>query len=144
MQTLLQCLYTPARSHTDLHPCTWKDPVVHVRVQWIMETLKHPACTLDHNSVAAGFPQGRQPKFPTGETRLGRYSCQKKKFKKSRKVLCGCLYTGTFYTGLSVAIAACTPLLFTLVFRVWYIFCLFVHFLFMQEAFSVVGEHALV
>ena len=23
-----------------------KDPVVHVRVQWIMETLKHPACTL--------------------------------------------------------------------------------------------------
>ena len=23
-----------------------KDPVVHVRVRWIMETLKHPACTL--------------------------------------------------------------------------------------------------
>ena len=23
-----------------------KDPVVHVRVQWIMETLKHPACTV--------------------------------------------------------------------------------------------------
>ena len=24
-----------------------KDPVVHVRVHWIMETLKQPACTLD-------------------------------------------------------------------------------------------------
>ena len=24
-----------------------KDPVVHVRVRWIMETLKHPACTVD-------------------------------------------------------------------------------------------------
>ena len=23
-----------------------KDPVVHVRVRWIMETLKHPACTV--------------------------------------------------------------------------------------------------
>ena len=23
-----------------------KDPVVHVRVQWIVETLKHPACTV--------------------------------------------------------------------------------------------------
>ena len=24
----------------------FKDPVVHVRVWWIMETLKHPACTI--------------------------------------------------------------------------------------------------
>ena len=24
-----------------------KDPVVNVRVRWIMETLKHPACTID-------------------------------------------------------------------------------------------------
>ena len=23
-----------------------RDPVVHVRVRWIMETLKHPACTV--------------------------------------------------------------------------------------------------
>ena len=23
-----------------------KDPVVHVRVRWIMQTLKHPACTV--------------------------------------------------------------------------------------------------
>ena len=37
------------------HPCAIacvyicmhvKDPVVHVRVRWIMETLKHPACTV--------------------------------------------------------------------------------------------------
>ena len=41
--------------HTHLHASTCsnivicahvKDPVDHVRVQWIMETLKHPACTV--------------------------------------------------------------------------------------------------
>ena len=28
-----------------------KGPVVHVRVGWIMETLKHPACTVDWLSL---------------------------------------------------------------------------------------------
>ena len=45
-----------------------KDPVVHVRVRWIMETPKYPTYTL------AGFPWGRQPKFPMGEIPLGQYS----------------------------------------------------------------------
>ena len=37
-----------------------KDPVVHVGVQWIMETLKHPASRLGSVTlVAAGFPQER-------------------------------------------------------------------------------------
>ena len=30
-----------------IHICVHiKDPIVHVRVQWVMETLKHPACTV--------------------------------------------------------------------------------------------------
>ena len=31
-------------------------------------------------TVAAGFPQGKQPEFPMGEIPLAQYSC--KKFKK--------------------------------------------------------------
>ena len=33
----IACIYI--RAHV-------KDPIVHVRVRWIMETLKHPACTV--------------------------------------------------------------------------------------------------
>ena len=37
---------TPSSATACLSICTHvKDPVVHVRVRWIMETLKHPACT---------------------------------------------------------------------------------------------------
>ena len=61
-----------------------KDPVVHVSVRWIMETLKHPACTLgwvsrSRDSVAAGFPCGKQSEFPMGEIQTGQYSRLKKK-----------------------------------------------------------------
>ena len=61
-----------------------KDPVVHVRVRWIMETLKHPAYTGGwvRDSVAAGFSQGKQPEFSMGEIPLGQYSCK----SKSKKV----------------------------------------------------------
>ena len=40
------CPYTPVCNHINI--CAHiKDPVVHVRVQWIMETLKvHQACTV--------------------------------------------------------------------------------------------------
>ena len=43
-----------------------KDPVVHVRVQWIIATLKYPACTVGWvaDSVAVGFPRGGNPNFP--------------------------------------------------------------------------------
>ena len=44
-----------------------KGPVVCVRVQWIMETL------------AAGFPRGKQFEFHMGEVPVGQYSCEKKK-----------------------------------------------------------------
>ena len=48
-----------------------KDPIVHVRVQWIMETLKHPACIIGwvvhlcHSWLSPGkatrISQGRNP-----------------------------------------------------------------------------------
>ena len=42
------------RSHMHI-----KDPVVHVRVRWIIQTFKRPACT------AAGFPKGKRAEVPT-------------------------------------------------------------------------------
>ena len=43
-----------------------KDPVVLVRVRWIMETLKHPACTLDWVTRLSqlAFPGKSNPNFP--------------------------------------------------------------------------------
>lgn len=49
-----------------------KDPVVHVRVQWIMKTLQQPACTVGW--IAAGFSWGKQPDFPMGEIPTWQYS----------------------------------------------------------------------
>ena len=63
-----------------------KDPVENVRVQWIMETLKPPACTVGV-TVAAGFPRGRQPKFSKVEIPLKQYSCRNvKKMNKSKNI----------------------------------------------------------
>ena len=47
VQTLvIQCPYTPC-AITCINICVHiKDHVLHVRVWWIMETLKHPACTV--------------------------------------------------------------------------------------------------
>ena len=59
-----------------------KDPVVHVRVRWIMETLKHPACTIRLGSTTPSqlaFPRGRQPEFPLGEIPYGQYTRKKVK-----------------------------------------------------------------
>ena len=43
-----------------------KDPVVHVRVRWIIETLKHPACTLGWVARLSqlAFPGESNPNFP--------------------------------------------------------------------------------
>ena len=49
VQTLLRYPYTPPPpcAIACVYICAHvKDPVVHVRVWWIVETLKHPACTL--------------------------------------------------------------------------------------------------
>ena len=44
----LTCVRTPPSATTRINICAHvKDPVVHVRVRWIMETLKHTACTVD-------------------------------------------------------------------------------------------------
>ena len=43
----LTCVRTPLCAYACINICARvKDPIVHVRVRWIMETLKHPACTL--------------------------------------------------------------------------------------------------
>ena len=79
---------TLPRSIACINFCAFvKDLVVYVRVRWIMETLKHPACNVGwvRDSIAAGFPQGRQPEFPMEEIPFGQYSY--KKLKKKKKVV---------------------------------------------------------
>ena len=86
MQTLLRVSVHPLCAIACINICAHvQDPVVHVRVQWMMETLKHPACTVDwvHNSVTAGFPWEMQPEFPMGEITMGQYSCKKNYNKKT-------------------------------------------------------------
>ena len=41
-----------------------KYPVVHVRVRWIMETLKHPACTVGWVARQLAFNGEGNPNFP--------------------------------------------------------------------------------
>ena len=55
-----------------------KDPVVHVRVRWITETLKHPACTVGWvvRLCRSWIFRGKQPEFPMGEIPTGQYSCK--------------------------------------------------------------------
>ena len=50
--------------HAKRSPAHVKRPVVRVRVQWIMETPKHPACTV---GWVAGFPRGKRAEFSMGE-----------------------------------------------------------------------------
>ena len=55
-----------------------KDPVVHVRVQWIMKTLKHPAGTVDRVArlCRSWVSPRKQPKFPMGQIRKAQYRCK--------------------------------------------------------------------
>ena len=61
-----------------------KDPIVHVRIPWIMEALKHPprpkswVVRLCRSWLS---PEGRQPEFSMEEIPLGQYSCKKCKKK---------------------------------------------------------------
>ena len=46
VQTLLRCCTLPC-AIACINICAHiKDPLVHVRIRWIMEALKHPACTV--------------------------------------------------------------------------------------------------
>ena len=45
VQTLLKGVRMPARAIACIYICVHvKDPVLHARVRWIIETVKHPAC----------------------------------------------------------------------------------------------------
>ena len=62
---------TPPCSIACIHICAHvKDPVVGVRVRWIKEILnntQHVPCVGQRDSVAAGFPRGKQLEFPVRE-----------------------------------------------------------------------------
>ena len=46
-------VHTPPCAIACINICAHvKDPVVHVRVRWIMETLKHPVCTVSWVAVS--------------------------------------------------------------------------------------------
>ena len=53
-----------------------------------METLKHPACTVGWDSVAAGFRRGKRPKSPMEEIPVGQYSCKKQTTTTTTKNPC--------------------------------------------------------
>ena len=57
-QTLLHVSVHPLCAIACIHVCAHvKDPVVYVRVRWIMETLKHPACTVSSATLSQlAFP----------------------------------------------------------------------------------------
>ena len=79
-------VHTPLCAVTCINTCAHlKDPGVHVRVWWIIETLKHPACIIGWVARLSqlAFPEEKPPKFPMGEIPLGQYSCKEKKEKKS-------------------------------------------------------------
>ena len=68
-----------------------KDPVVHVKVRWIMETVKHPAC--NRGWVArlcrSWLSPGKVTEFPIGAIPLGQCSCKKSnKLTNTRCFLC--------------------------------------------------------
>ena len=64
------CVRTPPCAIACIDICAHvKDPVVHVKVRWIMETLKHPARTVGWVArlCRSWLSRGRQPEFPMGE-----------------------------------------------------------------------------
>ena len=68
---------TPPCAIACIYSCAHvKDPVVHVRVKWIMETLKHPACTIAWVArlCRSWLSPGKATKFPMGEIPLGQQS----------------------------------------------------------------------
>ena len=77
-----------------------KDSVVHVRVRWIMETLKHPACTTGWVArlYRSWLSRGKAIRISHGRNPNGTKSYYKKvsvnsnrivfRFKRKHKVLC--------------------------------------------------------
>ena len=66
-----------------------KDPVVHVRVQWIMETLKHPACTVSRVARLCRSwlsPGEGNPNFPWGKSQWDNIIVKKKIYIYKKEV----------------------------------------------------------
>ena len=83
---------TPPCAFARIYVCVHvKDLVVHVRVRWIMETLKRPAC--NRGWVArlcrSWLSPGKVTEFPIGAIPLGQCSCKKSnKLTNTRCFLC--------------------------------------------------------
>ena len=88
---LSSCVRTPPCAIACINTCVHvKDPVVHVRVRWILETQTHPACSLDwvarlcrswlSPGKATRIPHGRNP---NGTLQL--LQIKKKRQKKDRQ-----------------------------------------------------------
>ena len=77
-------VHTPSCAMACIKLCAHvKDPVVHVRVWWIVETLKDPACTVGRveRLCCSWLPQGKQPEFAMGEIPKGQQSCKNERKK---------------------------------------------------------------
>ena len=66
---------TPPCAIACFHICAqFKDPIVHARVRWIIETLKHPACTVEWVAQLCRswlFPGTGNPSFPWKKSHCG-------------------------------------------------------------------------
>ena len=79
VQTLLRVSVHPLCATACINICAHvKDPVVHVGVRWIMEILKHPACTVGWVArlCRSWLSPRKQPKFSMKEIPMGQYSCK--------------------------------------------------------------------
>ena len=77
----LTCVRTPPCANACINICAHvNDPVVHFRVRWIMDTLKHRASTVGWVAQLCRslLSPEKQPEFPMGKIPMGQYSCLKK------------------------------------------------------------------
>ena len=78
-------MHTPPCAIACINIC--KDPVVHVGVWWIMETLTHPACTLGWvvRLSQLAFPGESNPNFPWEKSHWGNTVVKKKEVTAQKK-----------------------------------------------------------
>ena len=84
---LSYCVRTPPHAIACIHICAHvKDPVVHVRVRWIMETLKYPACTLVWAArlCRSWLSPEKATRIPHGRNSTGTIQLQKVTKKKKK------------------------------------------------------------
>ena len=85
---------TPPCASACIYICAHvKDPVVHVRVRWIMETLKHPVCTVGWvaRPCRSCFSPGEgNPNFPLEKSHWDNAGVKKKKKRQRAWTFCPC------------------------------------------------------